>query len=250
MELAAASEMSLGYRVDKQCPAPEFATTLIGSHTSIRFSLREFHFEYQLTCGHLFQAGLMPFLQGIELARAAIGAIAMGKFPPLDRPYRLRHWHLLTGVLVGFPRHSPNRSISGWESLPASACAGQLVLRRQCLALSNQPRKRKSYTRPNLQCVAAYRSLVARIGDRIAEGDYVVGRWDGGGTHMGPAFDALPMGSLPAHSERKMLFTGTTVFRIENGTIVEEIGEEGALTALQQLGLCPAGKWPVRSVTA
>ena len=45
-------------------------------------------------------------------------------------------------------------------------------------------------------------------------------------------------------------FTGTTVFRIENGKIVEEIGEEGALTALQQLGLCPSGNWPVRSVAA
>jgi hypothetical protein len=34
-----------------------------------------------------------------------------------------------------------------------------------------------------------------------------------------------------------MRFTGTTVFLIENGKIVEEIGEEGALTALQQLEL-------------
>jgi hypothetical protein len=47
-----------------------------------------------------------------------------------------------------------------------------------------------------------------------------------------------------------MLFTGTTVFRIENGKIVEEIGEEGAQTALQQLELCPSGNWLVRSVAA
>jgi predicted ester cyclase len=53
------------------------------------------------------------------------------------------------------------------------------------------------------------------VGDLIAEGDYVVGRRDGSGTHAGPAFDALPMGSLPVHSGRKMLFTGTTIFRIE-----------------------------------
>lgn len=64
------------------------------------------------------------------------------------------------------------------------------------------------------------------VGDLIAEGDYVVGRWDGGGTHTGPAFQDLPVGSLPAKSGRKMKFTGTTVFRIENGKIVEEIGEE------------------------
>jgi hypothetical protein len=36
-----------------------------------------------------------------------------------------------------------------------------------------------------------------------------------------------------------MRFTGTTVFRIIDGKIAEEIGEEGALTALQQLGLVP-----------
>jgi hypothetical protein len=30
-----------------------------------------------------------------------------------------------------------------------------------------------------------------------------------------------------------MLFTGTTIFRIENGKIVEEIGEGSALTALR-----------------
>ena len=84
------------------------------------------------------------------------------------------------------------------------------------------------------------------VGDLIADGDYVVGRWDGGGTHTGPAFGDLPVGSLPARSGRKMKFTGTTVFRLKDGKIVEEIGEEGALTALQQLGLVSAGNWPVR----
>ena len=34
--------------------------------------------------------------------------------------------------------------------------------------------------------------------DLIAEGDYVVGRWVGGGTHTGPAFDDFLLGSLPA----------------------------------------------------
>lgn len=77
------------------------------------------------------------------------------------------------------------------------------------------------------------------VGELIAEGDYVVGRWEGGGTHTGPAFGDLPIGALPEASGRSMRFTGTTVFRIENGKIAEEIGEEGALTALQQLGLLP-----------
>lgn len=77
------------------------------------------------------------------------------------------------------------------------------------------------------------------VGELIAEGDYVVGRWDGGGTHTGPAFSDLPVGALPEASGRKMRFTGTTVFKLENGRIVEEIGEEGALTALQNLQLLP-----------
>lgn len=76
--------------------------------------------------------------------------------------------------------------------------------------------------------------------DLIAEGDYVVGRWEGGGTHTGPAFSDFLMGSLPAASGRKMRFTGTTVLRVENGRIAEEIGLDDGVTALQQLGLIRA----------
>ena len=38
--------------------------------------------------------------------------------------------------------------------------------------------------------------------DLIAEGDYVVGRWEGGGTHTGNAFDDMPVGELPANTGR------------------------------------------------
>ena len=74
----------------------------------------------------------------------------------------------------------------------------------------------------------------------IAEGDYVVGRWEGGGTHTGPAFSDFLAGSLPAASGRKMHFTGTTVLRIENGMIAEEIGLDDGVTALTQLGILKA----------
>jgi predicted ester cyclase len=73
--------------------------------------------------------------------------------------------------------------------------------------------------------------------DLIAEGDYVVGRWEGGGTHTGPAFSDFLVGSLPAATGRKMHFTGTTVLRIENGKITEEVGLDDGVTALTQLGL-------------
>jgi predicted ester cyclase len=73
--------------------------------------------------------------------------------------------------------------------------------------------------------------------DLIAEGDYVVGRWKGGGMHTGPAFSDFLIGSLPAATGRKMFFTGTTVLRISNGKIAEEIGLDDGVTALQQLKL-------------
>jgi predicted ester cyclase len=73
--------------------------------------------------------------------------------------------------------------------------------------------------------------------DLIAEGDYVVGRWQGGGTHTGPAFSDFLAGFLPAATGRKMRFTGTTVLRIKDGKIAEEVGLDDGVTALQQLGL-------------
>jgi len=76
--------------------------------------------------------------------------------------------------------------------------------------------------------------------DLIAEGDYVVGQWEGGGTHTGPAFSDFLIGSLPAKTGRKMRFTGTTVLKVVDGKIVEEIGLDDGVTALTQLGLLKA----------
>ena len=73
----------------------------------------------------------------------------------------------------------------------------------------------------------------------IAEGDYVVGQWKGGGTHTGPAFDDLPVGALPAASGRTMEFTGTTVIKVVDGRIAEEVGLDDGVAVLQQLGLIP-----------
>src|ERR1700693_2500344 len=55
--------------------------------------------------------------------------------------------------------------------------------------------------------------------DLIAEGDYVVGQWAGGGTHTGPAFGDFLVGALPAASGRKMHFTGTTGLKMEDGMV-------------------------------
>jgi len=76
--------------------------------------------------------------------------------------------------------------------------------------------------------------------DLIAEGDYVVGQWEGGGTHTGAAFDDFLVGSLPGATGRKMHFTGTTVLKVIDGKIVEELGLDDGVTALTQLGLINA----------
>jgi predicted ester cyclase len=73
--------------------------------------------------------------------------------------------------------------------------------------------------------------------DLIAEGDYVVGQWIGGGTHTGDAFDDMPVGALPAASGRTMRFTGISILRVEDGLITEEVGLDDGVTVLQQLGL-------------
>ncbi len=73
--------------------------------------------------------------------------------------------------------------------------------------------------------------------DLIAEGDYVVGQWIGGGTQTGEAFDDMLIGALPAGTGKRLRFTGTTVLKVENGLITEEIGLDDGVTVLQQLGL-------------
>jgi predicted ester cyclase len=65
----------------------------------------------------------------------------------------------------------------------------------------------------------------------------VIGQWEGGGTHTGPAFSDFLVGSLPAASGRKMHFTGITILKLKDGKIIEENGLDDGVTALTQLGL-------------
>ncbi|HEY5822986.1 MAG TPA: ester cyclase [Cyclobacteriaceae bacterium] len=85
---------------------------------------------------------------------------------------------------------------------------------------------------PDLAFEGAYPMLV--------DGEFVIARWVGGGTHTGTAFSDWPVGALKAATGRKMRFTGTTVFRVVNGKITEEIGLDDGLTALLQLELVKA----------
>jgi hypothetical protein len=73
----------------------------------------------------------------------------------------------------------------------------------------------------------------------LGEGDYGIGQWEGGGTHTGPPFSDLPVGSLPVNSGVKMHFSGVTILKVENGLIVEEKGLDDGVTMLKQAGLIP-----------
>jgi len=103
----------------------------------------------------------------------------------------------------------------------------------------HEPKKgRAAVTRFMTDFRNAFPDLCFRdVGNLIAEGNYVVGRWEGGGAHTGPAFSDFRLGSIPAASGRKMNFTGTSVIRVEDGRIAEELGQEDALNAMLQVGL-------------
>ena len=78
---------------------------------------------------------------------------------------------------------------------------------------------------------------VSAATELVAEGEYVVGRWLGSGTHTGPAHCDFLVGDLPAASGQRMRFSGTTVLRVQNDKIAEQIGLDDGVTASLQLGL-------------
>ena len=61
-----------------------------------------------------------------------------------------------------------------------------------------------------------------RIGALVADRDIVAVRWEGSGTHTGPAFDDFNIGPLPAASGRKVVLLGHTAVRLEDGMVAEE----------------------------
>ena len=87
------------------------------------------------------------------------------------------------------------------------------------------------------QIVSVYRNafpdLKLTVNDVIAEGDKVVTRWTGTGTHKGE----LP-GGIPATGKTSTV-TGMGIDRIVNGKIVESWGIFDQLGMLTQLGLVP-----------
>jgi steroid delta-isomerase-like uncharacterized protein len=72
-----------------------------------------------------------------------------------------------------------------------------------------------------------------RIESLIAEGDQVVARWRAVGTSRGPLLGAPATG-------KRVEWTGITIYRMADGKVVEDRGEEDGLDLLRQLGAIPA----------
>ncbi len=70
------------------------------------------------------------------------------------------------------------------------------------------------------------------IEDQIAEGDRVVTRWAGGGTHSGEFLGAPATG-------RYVTLTGITIFRIVDGKLRDGWTNEDLLGFMTQLGAIP-----------
>jgi len=72
-----------------------------------------------------------------------------------------------------------------------------------------------------------------QVDEVIAEGEKVVLRWSFSLTHKGE----WPQGT-PATGKR-LKWTGITIYRIVNGRVVDEKGEEDYFGAFRQLGIIP-----------
>lgn len=76
-----------------------------------------------------------------------------------------------------------------------------------------------------------------QVGELIAEGDYVVGRFDGMGTHTGCSFNDPIVGVPDENSGLSIRLTGGSIrFHLIDGLIVEEKAQGQALTALPSAG--------------
>lgn len=80
---------------------------------------------------------------------------------------------------------------------------------------------------------AAFEATSITIEDQLAEGDTVVTRWTGRGTHTGELMGIAPTG-------KEVTVSGITISRLKGGKIVEEWDLMDSLGMLVQLGAVPA----------
>jgi len=79
-------------------------------------------------------------------------------------------------------------------------------------------------------CRSGFPDLKVTVDDTIAERNEVVHHWTVRGTHKAPFL------GMPA-TNRKATVSGTTIYRIEGGKIVEEWSDWNLMTLMEQLGV-------------
>lgn len=87
----------------------------------------------------------------------------------------------------------------------------------------------------------AFPDLHLDVDDLIAEGDTVVSRWTGRGTHQGELMGIPPTG-------KQVTVTGVVISRFSGGKAAEEWELIDTLGMLQQLGAIPAPEQAVGAV--
>jgi len=75
------------------------------------------------------------------------------------------------------------------------------------------------------------KDMFLNMADEAAYADYLK-RWRAEGTHLGPFMGTPPTGKFVSTS-------GITIFRLQNGRIIEEWGQSDTIGLLQQVGAMP-----------
>jgi steroid delta-isomerase-like uncharacterized protein len=91
----------------------------------------------------------------------------------------------------------------------------------------------ETYKQHIRMCRSAFPDLKFTVEDMIAERNEVVAHWTVHGTHRGQFLGMQP-------TEKSAKVSGTTIYRIEKGKIVESWADWNLLSLMEQLGLAAA----------
>lgn len=79
---------------------------------------------------------------------------------------------------------------------------------------------------------AAFPDLELTVDETLTDGDRVVQRWSGRGTHEGDLFGVPPTGS-------EVSYTGISIYRVEDGKIARDWTVVDMMGIMQQIGAVP-----------
>jgi predicted ester cyclase len=80
--------------------------------------------------------------------------------------------------------------------------------------------------------LSAFPDWHGKVESIVAEGDMVVNRWTGHGTHTAPLMGIPPTG-------KHVTLEGITIFRVKDGKVIEQWSQGDQLGLMKQLGVVP-----------